>query len=261
MTAKKILVVIPTFNRKDLIELTSRYLERIDFDSGRFSFLVSDDCSTEFGLTFLKSAYGDLPNIRFMKTNRNSGAVAHVWVLFKFFLDSEFDKILVLDSDLIVHKSCVQATIDFDGELISSLYNSYFHRIDKECGTYCTKADIGWAGALVDRSIVGEMFNLFGARPFDDWALSDVARQRNWTIKVSRPSAIEHIGILGSNNVAPEHFDHSFDFPTEYIDEPTRDYFAKRHGIDLLRHLKMRPDTLAGDLSRFALRPGPGTKR
>src|SRR5712664_4316886 len=165
-----------------------------------------------------------------------------MWVLLKFFLDSEFDKILVLDSDLIVHKSCVQATIDFDDELISSLYNSCFHRIDKECGTYCTKADIGWAGALVDRSIVREMFNLFGARPFDDWALAEFARRRNLTIKVSTPSTIEHIGVFGMNNAFPEYFDHSFDFPREYIEQATRDYFMEKHGFDLLSRLETKPE-------------------
>ena len=242
MTTKTILAVIPTFNRMGLIELTSSYLKKIDFDPARFSFLVSDDCSTEFGLAFLKKAYADLPNVTFLKTNKNSGAVAHMWALLRFFSKSTFDKILVLDSDLIVHENCVQYISDFNDELVSSLYNSCFHEIGKVCGTYCTKTDIGWAGALIDKSVVQEMFNIFGSSPFDDWALSDAASRRNWTIKVCTPSAIEHIGVFGMNNASPHHFDHSFDFPKEYIEQATLDYFVRRHGFDLLSHLATRPD-------------------
>jgi hypothetical protein len=56
MAPSRILVVVTPFNRRQLIELTSRYPKRIVFDSSRFSFVASDDCSTEYGLAFLKSA-------------------------------------------------------------------------------------------------------------------------------------------------------------------------------------------------------------
>lgn len=242
MAPKKILVIIPTFDRKDLIELTSSYLRKTSFDPLRYSFLISDDCSTEYGLAFLESVYADLPNARFMKTSRNSGPVAHMWVLLKFFVNSAFDKLFILDSDLIVHPSCAQRIAEFDDELVSSLYNSCFHEIGRSCGAYCTKADIGWAGALLDKGIVQEMFNLFGSSPFDDWALSEVAQRRNWTIKVCTPSAIEHIGVFGTNNAFPERFDHSFDFPKECIEPATLDYFARRHGFDLLSRLATMPE-------------------
>lgn len=260
MTTKKILAVIPTFNRRDLIELTSPYLKKIDFDPERFSFLVSDDCSTEYGLAFLETSYSALPNAKIMKTSRNSGAIVHMWVLLKFFMNSDFDKVLVLDSDLIVHGSCIQYVSDFDDELVSSLYNSCFLGIDKVCGTYCTKADIGWAGALIDKSIVREMFDLFGSSPFDDWALSDAARRKKSTIKVATPSAIEHIGVFGANNAFAEHFDHSFDFPREHIEQATLDYFVKKHGVDLLSRLETRPENAQWDILRsLPLRPTSGT--
>jgi len=190
-----------------------------------------------------------------MKTSRNAGPVGHVWSLLRFFVSGEYDKVLILDSDLIVHESCIRRIDEFESELISSLYNSWFHEIIEERNGYCTKADIGWAGALIDKSVIRDMFSLFGSRPFDDWALCDFAKRNNLTIKVSRPSAVEHIGVLGINNAAPEHFDHSIDFPRDSIDEATRDYFLKTQGFDLLRHLEERPDRSLGTdaLNVFAI--------
>ena len=242
MSIKKILAVIPTFNRKDLVELTSAYLRRIPFDPGRFSFVISDDCSEEYGLTFLQEAYSTLPNATFMKTSRNAGPVGHVWSLLKLFVGGENDKVLILDSDLIVHESCLRCIDDFEPELVSSLYNSCFHETVEEHDGYSTKADIGWAGALIDKSVVREMLRRHGSRPFDDWAFSDFAKRARLTIRASRPSAIEHIGVSGMNNAAPEYFDHSIDFPRDYIDEATRNYFLHSRGFDLLQYLETRPN-------------------
>lgn len=259
MTTRKTLAIIPTFNRQDLIEITSGYLKKIPFDADAFSFVISDDCSTEYGPAFLESSYSTLPNARFMKTSRNAGPIAHMWVLLKLFINSDFDKVLVLDSDLIVHSSCLQYISDFNDELVSSLYNSSFHQIDEICDRYCTKAHIGWAGALLGKDIVREMFDLFGSSPFDDWAMSDAARRRNLKIKVSTPSAIEHIGVFGTNNAVPEYFDHSFDFPKEHIEQATRDYFTEKHGFDLLHYLEIKPEIAGADrLRTFPLRNTPG---
>src|SRR5439155_6259942 len=160
------LAVIPTFNRADLVEITSGYLKRIPFDPNTFSFLISDDCSTDYDLAFLEGAYSTLPNVTFMKTSKNSGAAAHMRLLLRFFLNKDLDKILILDSDLIVHECSIQCINAFDEELVSSLYNSCFHQVDRQYGSYCTKADIGWAGALIDKRIIREMFQLFGSNPF-----------------------------------------------------------------------------------------------
>ena len=258
MSRKTILVAIPTFNRRELIALTARYLGRIAFDPGRFSFVISDDCSTEYGLSALEEAYAALPNAKFMKTSRQSGAIVHTWVLLRYFLTTGFDKVLVLDSDLVLHESCLRYCDDFDGELVSSLYNSCFHEVAEQHDGYCTKADIGWAGALVARSVVQELFET-GARPFDDWALCELARKKGLTIKVAAPSAIEHIGVAGANNVIPEFFDHSLDFPRDSIDQATRDYFLQRHGFDLLQHLDAKTDhATADELRVFPLGPSRG---
>jgi hypothetical protein len=232
---KTILAVVPTFNRKDLVELTSAYLKRIPFDPAGFSFLISDDCSTEYGLSFLRAAYSSLPNAVFMKTNANSGALKHIWALLRHFAESDHDKVLVLDSDLVVHESGIAWAKTFDHELVSSLYNSSRHGVHRSCDGYCTKTDIGWAGALVDKSVIRALLDLFGMHPFDDWALSNFARQNGLTIKVAVPSAIEHIGIVGSNNFGRELFDHSIDFPRDRFDRQTREYLLQKHGIDLDR--------------------------
>jgi glycosyltransferase involved in cell wall biosynthesis len=253
---KKVLAVVPTFNRGDIINLTSAYLRRIPFAPDRFSFLISDDCSTEYGLGFLREAYSQLPNATIMRTSRNAGAAAHVWVLLRFFVESEYEKILVLDSDLIAHEGCLRAVEDFDPEPVSSLYNSCFHKVVDARGSYCTKADIGWAGALIDRGVVRELFELHGSSLFDDWALCELVWRRGLAIKVATPSVIEHIGVSGANNVVPEYFDHSLDFPREHIDQPTRDYFLHRRGFDLLRQLDSRPEhSAADDLRVFRIEP------
>ena len=244
MSTKKIFAVIPTFNRKDLVELTSAYLRRIAFDPGRFSFVISDDCSEEYGLMFLQAVYSTLPNATFMKTSRNAGPVGHVWSLLKLFVGGEHGKVLILDSDLIVDESCLRCIDDFESELVSSLYNSCFHVTVEEHEGYCTKADIGWAGALIDQSVVSEMFRRHGSRPFDDWALCEFAKRARLTIKASKPSVVEHIGVSGMNNAAPEYFDHSIDFPRDHVDEATRNYFLRTRGFDLLQYLETRPNPL-----------------
>ena len=53
---------------------------------------------------------------------------------------------------------------------------------------------------------------------------------------------MEHIGVSGMNNAAPEQFDHSIDFPRDYIDEATRNYFLRNRGFDLLQYLETRPN-------------------
>jgi len=252
----KVLAVVPTFNRGDIVNLTSACLRRIAFSPDRFSFLISDDCSTEYGLAFLREAYSRLPNATILRTSRNAGAAAHVWVLLRFFVESEYDKVLVLDSDLIVHERCLQVVEDFDREPVSSLYNSCFHKVVEAHGGYCIKTDIGWAGALIERGVVRELFELHGSNVFDDWALCELARRKGLTIKVATPSVAEHIGVSGANNVVPEYFDHSLDFPREHIDQPTRDYFLHRRGFDLLRQLDARPEhSAADDLRVFRIPP------
>ena len=232
---KTVLALIPTFNRKELVALTSGYLRRIRFDPARFAFLVSDDCSTEYGLGFLREAYASLPNVTFMKTSANSGALRHMWVLLRHFAQTDRDKVLVLDSDLVVDQSCLGWIDAFDADPISSLYNSSRHAVAERRDGYCVKRDIGWAGALIDRSVIRGMLDSYGSRPFDDWKLSEVASKLELTIKVALPSAIEHIGIFGSNNFGTELFDHSIDFPRERFDPTTRHYFLHKHRIDLLR--------------------------
>jgi hypothetical protein len=44
----------------------------------------------------------------------------YTWKLLKLFASSDFQKILLLDSDLIVHELSIQCINDLEGELISS---------------------------------------------------------------------------------------------------------------------------------------------
>ena len=255
LMAPKILAVIPTFNRGELIALTSAYLRRIPFDPGSFSFLISDDCSTEYGLGFLRDAYATLPNASFARTSRNAGAAAHMWVLLKHFAGMACEKILILDSDLVVHARCLACVEAFDDAPIASLYNSRLHAIESSHDGYCTKRDIGWAGALIARGVIEELLQQHGNKPFDDWALRDYASSRQVPIKVCTPSAIEHIGVSGANSFGPEYFDRSFDFPREAIDQATLDFFRHTRGIDLLRYLETGPEPVpdVDDLRVFRL--------
>jgi hypothetical protein len=261
--AHRILAVIPTFNRGELIALTSAYLQRIPFDPAAFRFLISDDCSTDYGLEFLRGAYSRLPNASFMRTSRNAGAAAHLWVLLKHFASGSWEKILILDSDLVVHERCLDCIEAFEDAPIASLYNSRLHPIEHNYDGYCTKSDIGWAGALIGRRVIEELLQAHGNEPFDDWALRDYSLSRQVPIKVCTPSVIEHIGITGANNVGPDYFDRSCDFPRETIDQATRDYFRHVRGIDLLHYLAEGPEPMpdAEDLRVFRLPTSMESKR
>lgn len=203
---KKIMIGICTYNRKELIEYTSRSLREIEGIQDT-CVRVFDDCSTEYDEQYLKNKYPMADRITINK--ENLGADYNTQKLFKSFIDSDNEYLFIADSDLVFNTNVLKHIEDGIQELeekneivIFSLFNAHTH---KTIGNYSErfeiKKDIGSAGAVISKEAVKKFIDkqYSGEVSFDNFYCNMLTKE-GAKILCTKNSYVQHIGIVGQNS-------------------------------------------------------------
>jgi len=176
-------------------------------------YIISDDASTEFDKKYLEKQFPHATVIRHNKKFAKPDMNTHFCI--EYFLDGEYDILVILDSDMIVSANWherLSALIHTDGFKIGSLYNSTMHPIRKtyngvtvepssrQCDGYTIKSSIGFAGMVMTRELAMELREnalKLGGTVYNDW---DICILKGPIFHCIQPSALAHIGVVGQWN-------------------------------------------------------------
>ena len=197
----QITLAIPTYDRRDILALTSGVLNRMPWLE-RVNVRIYDDASS---LTV-----GELerffPTAReIIKRPHNLGADCNTRQLIVDFVNGPDDCLLVLDSDLVVSEKVIPVLAESlprtDGVL--SLYNSMLHAaygsLDLDGHEFVLKRSVGAAGTAFTRRRAEEIVARVPAGVSFDWRFCDHFAQTGIRLFVTRKSLVQHLGFQGSN--------------------------------------------------------------
>lgn len=204
----KVMIVITTYNRKDLIDLTSVSLaeiEGIDYNN----VFIFDDCSTEYSISYLRKKY---PGAHIMKSKNNLGADKNIERAYKYFMKSSYDYFFNADSDLLFRKdllSRIDSIIDKfnrDEPILFSVFNTKNHDIMGEYDDeLIIKKDVGAGGCVFNKKAIKLFINEL-PDSYDeislavDYAFCKIYSSLGYKILVTKNSLVQHIGIEGQNS-------------------------------------------------------------
>jgi len=193
---------ITCYNRKSILEKMASSLRRSRIPIN-ISIRVYDDCSTEYGIDYLKVLFPDAKTI--IHNDKNYGPDWNTWTMYKDFLKSEDEYFFNADSDILFDPSWLEFSLrnieKTDG--ILSLFNTKTHvtlqNIDEDL---CIKKDLGAAGTFFKRIKVKELLGVIedGSKHID-WQWSDYFTSQGTRLFCSSRSFVQHIGILGYNSI------------------------------------------------------------
>lgn len=197
-----ITIGITTYNRLSVLKKMSAsfYASNRCFD---YSIKIYDDASDDYNTETLGTLFPDASVIK--RNGYNIGADANTWQMYADFYESNDQYLLNADSDLIFSTDWMEELFDFlpmtDGFI--SLFNSSNHKTIQEINGLCIKEDVGAAGAVFSKDIIGLLLQSkedysFGQKI--DWEFSKCLKQNNIRLFVSKNSYIQHIGITGYNS-------------------------------------------------------------
>lgn len=203
---KKLMIGICTYNRKNLIEYTSRSLGEVEGIQNT-CVRIFDDCSTEYDKQYLNKKYPMADKITINK--ENLGADHNTQKMFKDFANSDNEYLFIADSDLIFNTDILKQIENGIKELeeknetvIFSLFNAHTHKV---IGDYSErfeiKKDIGSAGTVISKEAVEKFINKEYSNKisFDNFYCNMLTKE-GARIFCTKNSYVQHIGITGQNS-------------------------------------------------------------
>ena len=193
----KIAVGIPTHNRIGYVQLTSGALK------GTFpaeDIWVFDDMSTEYTRDDLVHWYGT-QHVQLSETHLKADAMARH--ILEWFLKSEYDVVVLLDSDLLVAPNWVASLrtgLQHSKGLLSLYRSGAPKHVSKDCHEHlCTMPSMGNAGTVWTRALTTKMLSEMPNRDGGfDWGWSEWCQKNAVPMEALRQSAVLHIGMHGS---------------------------------------------------------------
>lgn len=199
-----------TYNRKKIIEHTSKSLSEID-GIEEADIYIYDDCSTEYDIGYLKKLYPMAKEIN--RSDKNLGADFNTKRMYKAFLKSDCDYLFNADSDLVFNenvlkiiKENIKNLENANKGVIFSLINIPEHKYLKDFDeNLCYKYSVGAGGVIFSRSIVELFIDKLPEKytveiPSIDHAFCKILRENNYDIFCSKKSYLQHIGLIGQNS-------------------------------------------------------------
>ncbi len=159
----KVTIGVPTFNRKELLEIMAKSLYDSDL-AGVCNIRIYDDCSTAYDKDYLRKLF---PTAVSIKVNlSNIKADKNIYQMYTDFLESGDDYFFNADSDIIFNSEWLNKGIEMVNrtEGILSLFNANSHKSYSMIGNeFYLKESIGSAGTLFIRDRVFELFQHFNS--------------------------------------------------------------------------------------------------
>lgn len=218
----RITLAIPTYNRKEIVEITSLSFKELSDINIR----IYDDRSSEYDLSFLKKVFPTAKEI--ILRNQNLKADKNMYTIYTDFLNTNDDILIQLDSDMLIGKDFFLMVSEISKnilkeEAVYSLYNSNSHEfieenvfkiINKEI--FKLKEHIGGACVIFSKKTLEKIIKNIKIKNNDfsnyDYKWSKYLRENNIPIYVSQKSYVQHIGVGGQNNTSIKNIDIGYDF-------------------------------------------------
>ena len=190
-------VAVPTHNRIGYVQLTSKALRGTVPANDVWVF---DDQSDEYKHKDLASWYGT-EHIFISKRRLKADAMARH--ILEWFVSSQYDVLVLLDSDLLVAPNWLDSLHAGlrDSKGLLSLYRSGApkHRSLRCGGVLCEQPSMGNAGTVWRRSIAEKMLSEMSNRDGGfDWGWSEWCTKNRVPMQALKASAVLHIGMHGS---------------------------------------------------------------
>ncbi len=193
----RIAVVVPTYNRRGYAKLCAKALSKtIDHND----IYVFDDHSDQFSTDDLQSWFGTTnvrQNEKRLKPDKQARSIV------EWFVDTEYDWLVTLDSDLIVRPdwlSVLKSHLHLTEGVISLYHSSNVanHRtIGCENGI-CEMKSLGNAGVVWSRGLASKMLQTVSDGGGFDWGWSDWLRKNDVTQYAFEKSLVLHVGMHGT---------------------------------------------------------------
>jgi hypothetical protein len=193
----KIAVAIPTHNRIGYVRLTSSALKGTFPSKDTWIF---DDKSTEYSERDLMEWYGT-EHVSQSKNRLKADAMARH--ILEWFLSTNYDVLVLLDSDLVVASDWV-AELKLglsESKGLLSLYRSAapLHKSGQCSDVLCQQPSMGNAGTVWRRDLAKRMLSEMSARDGGfDWGWSEWCTKNKVPMEALKKSAVLHIGMYGS---------------------------------------------------------------
>ena len=133
----KVSIIVPTYNRIDSLIETINSIEQNDYPRKKFEIIIVDDCSTDDTKKKIKKISKAYGNIKYLKTEKNSGPAAARNLGIKH---SKGEYIFFTDDDCIVPKNWIKSylkifknnpSVGGIGGMLMPKSHNFFSKIEK----------------------------------------------------------------------------------------------------------------------------------
>ena len=209
---KKIMLAMATYNRKEVLERTIVSLTQVK-NIEDVDIFIFDDCSTEYTKEDLKKMIPFAKQI--VVRENNLRADRNMYQIHQDYINSNYDILLQVDSDVIFHKDFIEIIKSILSTQtkypVFSLYNSSNHPFVEKGNSleinkviFKEKHSIGGICVLfTDKNILKNILeNIPKERKSFayDWYWSHKLQEKGTPVMVSEQSFLQHIGVEGQNN-------------------------------------------------------------
>jgi hypothetical protein len=208
-----VLVAIPTREREALVRHCLATAAEMELPP-RSEIMVFDDASPSLDVAALMESQGLVPRLHANPTRLGaSGTTVCIW---RHFLGSRHEHLLILDSDMIANRTAVMDGLRlrerFEG--LVTLYNSRLHPGVPIAEDVIVKWTVGNAGTFWTRPLAELVLEAFGDTKVvnvDD-AYSRLLKSRHIAIVSPSRSRLQHLGTVGTNNRFFGQLEHGLNF-------------------------------------------------
>ena len=194
---------LTTYDRESFLAITASSFALIA-PSPEWELHVYDDASPTLTVERIKALFPQAVNVS--RRRENLGADKNMRAVMIDFLESNGSHLLLLDGDLLLNCDCFNRATDVLRHDVSvlSLYNSALHVTlgTTIVGTevLAIKRDLGGAGTIFARCVVEEIVANVPPSSTYDWDWSRYLTRCKITLHALRDSAVQHIGLSGTNS-------------------------------------------------------------
>ena len=201
-----------TYNRKEVLERTIVSLTQVK-NIEDVDIFIFDDCSTEYTKEDLKKMIPFAKQI--VVRENNLRADRNMYQIHQDYINSNYDILLQVDSDVIFHKDFIEIIKSILSTQtkypVFSLYNSSNHPFVEKGNSleinkvaFKEKHSIGGICVLfTDKNILKNILDNIPKERKSfayDWYWSHKLQEKGTPVMVSKQSFLQHIGVEGQNN-------------------------------------------------------------
>ena len=228
---KKIMLAMATYNRKEVLEKTIVSLTQVK-NIEDVDIFIFDDCSTEYTKEDLKKMIPFAKQI--VVRENNLRADRNMYQIQQDYINSNYDILLQVDSDVIFHKDFIEIIKSILSTQtkypVFSLYNSSNHPFVEKGNSleinkviFKEKHSIGGICVLfTDKNILKNILDNIPKERKSfayDWYWSHKLQEKGTPVMVSEQSFLQHIGVEGQNNKEIKGIDIGLNFTPTNIND------------------------------------------